>query len=523
MTITDSGKRPVYIKAAVLLIYGAITLIGALNHEMWLDEAQAWVIARDTDIADLFGVLKAEGHPPLWYIILMPFAKLGFPVGLGSVISWVFMTLSAAVLLYAVKGELFLKIAILCSSGFLYLNSVMLRSYCIVPLLLFLIAAVYEKRRERPVVYGLLLALLADTHVFISGIVGMLGLYMLWEFFSDFKKNTLKQNIRRAAGLAIAAAGVLLLVLPLLGSLGTNEAVTAYIPSPVSLLRTVIFSLSGVAENCVAYSDLPYPVQMAFSLIIQFGVVLTLIFLRHWRKALALEIGFIAVYIVTCEIVWITLPNRTAIYLLSFFFVLCIASGEKPVFKNGKIKRYMLSSGRMTRLLTFVFKCDENAEKTISVILAAVFAATVPVGAAFFRKDMEGEFCAARKTAAYIEENLEEDAVFVTFWRGLPELSVYLPDTRIYSVPYGEFTSYMRLTVPKEKIIPGEVFEDLSDCPHIYMIYISDKEVTEENLLFSCGEGIAYGSNKCYFAVCKFNEEEIYKYAERYIGQATWL
>lgn len=511
-----------FIKTAVLLIYGTITLIGALNHEMWLDEAQAWVIARDTELSDLFAVLKAEGHPPLWYIILMPFAKLGFPVEYGSLISWFFMALSAAVLLYVVRADLFLKISILCSSGFLYLNSIMLRSYCLIPILLFLIAAVYPKRKERPVVLGILLALLANTHVFIAGIVGMTGLYMLWEFFSDIKNNTLGQNARRGLGLLTAGAGVLLLVLPLIGSVSENEAVISDIPSVTSILRTAVFSLSRVAEVCLDYSELPFPVPLILSLLIQFGVVFIFILLRHWRKALALEIGFIAVYILTCEIVWIPLPNRTAIYLLSFFFTLCFTLSEKTVYNNGRVKRWLLSSQSMKKFIAFVVKCDENAQKTISIILTVIFAVTVPVGVSFLYKDLGSEFCAAGGTARLIKENLEEDAVFVTFWRGLPELSVYLPDNLIYSVPYGEFTSYMKLTAPAEKIDAEKICGELSEYSHVYILYLTDDAFPEDSFIFSYSGGIAYGSNKRYFAVCKYNEQEIYHYADIYTGQASW-
>jgi hypothetical protein len=38
---------------------------------MWLDELQAWLIARDSSsVIDLFKNLKYEGHPGLWHICL---------------------------------------------------------------------------------------------------------------------------------------------------------------------------------------------------------------------------------------------------------------------------------------------------------------------------------------------------------------------------------------------------------------------------------------------------------------------
>ncbi|MCM1168236.1 MAG: hypothetical protein NC401_19800, partial [Ruminococcus sp.] len=151
----------------IFAAYSLLTLLGALNHEVWMDEAQAWVILRDAPLNELPRILKVEGHPPLWYLILYPFVKLGFPADYVSLISWFFMAAGALVLLFKVELPLPLKAVILASGGFLYFNSVMLRVYCLIPPLMFLILWIYPKRRERPVLYGLLIALLANTHIFI--------------------------------------------------------------------------------------------------------------------------------------------------------------------------------------------------------------------------------------------------------------------------------------------------------------------------------------------------------------------
>lgn len=60
----------------ITLIYSIATLTVILFHESWRDEAQSWLIARDLGIIDIFKQMKYEGHPALWYLILVPFAKL---------------------------------------------------------------------------------------------------------------------------------------------------------------------------------------------------------------------------------------------------------------------------------------------------------------------------------------------------------------------------------------------------------------------------------------------------------------
>jgi len=46
-------------------------LIAILRHGMWLDELQAWTIARDNvSLLSLLTAIKYDGHPALWYILL---------------------------------------------------------------------------------------------------------------------------------------------------------------------------------------------------------------------------------------------------------------------------------------------------------------------------------------------------------------------------------------------------------------------------------------------------------------------
>ena len=67
------------IELIVLLSFVVLTYYVGSHHEHWADEAQAWLLARDLNPLELFRQMKYEGHPFLWNLILMPFAKLGFP------------------------------------------------------------------------------------------------------------------------------------------------------------------------------------------------------------------------------------------------------------------------------------------------------------------------------------------------------------------------------------------------------------------------------------------------------------
>lgn len=68
------------IECIIMLVYIVGISVISYFHEPWFDEAQAWQIARSASIKDiLFKIPHWEGHPQLWHLLLVPFAKLGAP------------------------------------------------------------------------------------------------------------------------------------------------------------------------------------------------------------------------------------------------------------------------------------------------------------------------------------------------------------------------------------------------------------------------------------------------------------
>ena len=64
-----------FISLIITFVYAVITLITALHHEVWADEAQVWQLCSNLSFLDLFKHLQNEGHPSLFYLMVMPFAK----------------------------------------------------------------------------------------------------------------------------------------------------------------------------------------------------------------------------------------------------------------------------------------------------------------------------------------------------------------------------------------------------------------------------------------------------------------
>ncbi len=150
----------------------------ALHHEPWFDEAQGWLLARDSGFFDMIThSLRYEGSPGLWHIMLWPIAHLGLPywcmqglAGMAAVIAiWLLVRYS--------PFPLWARILLPFSFYLGYQYAVVARSYTLLPPILFAIAIFYPKRDEKPGAYFILLALLANVSA--HGLLMAMGLAAL--------------------------------------------------------------------------------------------------------------------------------------------------------------------------------------------------------------------------------------------------------------------------------------------------------------------------------------------------------
>jgi len=183
---------PLNIFWAVFAVYAIAVLYGVTVHEPWRDEAQAWLLTRDLDIFSLFKTLPSEGHPPLWYLLIMPLAKLGLPYLSQNVLAAVVMIAAVYVILFKWQLPLILKLAIPFSYFFLYEYAILARSYCLIVLFTALIVWLYSKRFEKPILFALCTVGLFNTHMLAFGFATALTVL----FYLDARKqDKLKQVI----------------------------------------------------------------------------------------------------------------------------------------------------------------------------------------------------------------------------------------------------------------------------------------------------------------------------------------
>ncbi|HEX8171228.1 MAG TPA: hypothetical protein VF824_11865 [Thermoanaerobaculia bacterium] len=147
----------------VFALYAAITLWVTLHHEPWRDEADSWLLLRDGGLGTAIARAGYSGSPALFYVVVAPLVKLGAPYLaqnlLNLLIAW------AAVLLFLICAPFSrtIKALFVFSYYAAFEYAVVARPYALAMLLLFAIAAVWPRRRERPLPLAIFVALLAHT------------------------------------------------------------------------------------------------------------------------------------------------------------------------------------------------------------------------------------------------------------------------------------------------------------------------------------------------------------------------
>ena len=219
------------LRYAIGLTSGFLILSGltAFNHEMWRDEMQAWLLARDSaSVFELFAHLKYEGHPGLWHLCLMPLSR----ITASPIIMQVFHLLIACVTVY-----LFARYApfnwlqkFLFSFGYfaLYEYAIVARNYALGMLLIVLFCVLFRERYKRPLWIGGVLFLLAHTsvHALIVSIGIGFALFCEYLLMRTARLQTAPtDNTRVWLSFALIGIGILTSVLQLKPPVDTGFAV----------------------------------------------------------------------------------------------------------------------------------------------------------------------------------------------------------------------------------------------------------------------------------------------------------
>lgn len=183
-------------------------------HEPWRDEANVWLMAKELSPVQLFREIKYQGHPCLWYLLVMPIAKIGLPFRTIGGLSLLVMAVSAGIFVKKAPFHAVTKAACLFSPIFTYFYSAIARNYCLIALILMILAWQFPERNKHSVRYGLLLGLLVQTDTIAIAPAGMISAMWLFEnVWHCYKEKSVLLLKKMLSGIWIPVVSVCLLFL----------------------------------------------------------------------------------------------------------------------------------------------------------------------------------------------------------------------------------------------------------------------------------------------------------------------
>lgn len=255
----ERARRAHLFEWIVLSVYTILLALITLHHEMWRDELQAWLIARDShSLSQLLHVLHYEGHPLLWYLLLWIPAHLSPNPASMQVINGIVAVALAWAVLSARDLPRSIRVLIIFSFFVLYQFGVEARSYELGFFLLVAAARCLMGERQHRKLAILLLALSINTHAFAAPVAVALA---AWAFYFS------KLTTWRDAG-KLLRIREFLIALVSLGSASILALITAWpakdIAGPDSALPTVIGNLqiSTASVWLTWVPRLPRPAQI---------------------------------------------------------------------------------------------------------------------------------------------------------------------------------------------------------------------------------------------------------------------
>lgn len=433
--LQDSHNARTLALSLAFVLYIAIIAIVMCFHEPWFDEAQSWLIARDSSLTDIISVRPHyEGHPPFWNLLLAIAAKNSIPYEFGiKGIQLVCASLLGAWLIFKspFKSASSLATFLIPFTYFAcFQYGVTSRPYALLCLSL-LVAAHYWNSADSKTssAWKLAISLMFMCLLSVYGIAFAAGFTIawIWRVFSKNISKTLNfSSILHAIKATIASNWARLISWGLIAIFGAANLALAWPAKNAFATRATIDGNSTIAK-CFAfifvmpsesmftsfYGDismrrmpfdfLPITICTIFSLVIwAFAIKIA-----KRRKLLAvLVIPYLVLTIVAVRYFTLHHAGLIFVFLLSILWI----SHIKEPLSNKDIPAIFV------KVAPTKFRFIKNKAFKINLLISIILAPSLIWNAFACVNDILFDYSPSRAVAQYISSNHLQNKRFVASW-----------------------------------------------------------------------------------------------------------
>jgi hypothetical protein len=187
-----------------LSLYAALVAFAIPYHEPWVDEAQAWQLARSLSLASLFKTyIRYEGAPGLWHFLLWVMIRIHVSYAGLHWICGAIATAAVGLLLFRSPFPRYLKLSLPFTYFLFFQYAIVARNYVLAPFLFFLAAITWKKS---PIRLALALGLLANVSLHAAVISGGLAAVYVIEQFRNRENKSLNRRRKLSIGVLLLLA-----------------------------------------------------------------------------------------------------------------------------------------------------------------------------------------------------------------------------------------------------------------------------------------------------------------------------
>ncbi|MGB3405705.1 MAG: hypothetical protein WBA77_23700 [Microcoleaceae cyanobacterium] len=478
------SKNPSLIENSIIIAFLLFGFVGVLHHEMWRDEFQAWLLARDSNtLIELFYNMQYEGHPGLWHLCLYGLTQITH----NPLIMQIFhLFISIMIVCLIVKFSPFPPLhKFLLSFGYyiFYEYTIISRNYNLGVLFVVLFCISYSRNKVKPILLSILLALMANTNAFALILSFAFSLTLVDYFYRQVQVNQLKQQ-KLFASIAILLLGwgisILQIIRPLISEekiIRPLEVTTQQVQSNFSILREIKQLITTFINIWRSYVPIPLELNN------KFWNTNILIHNQSFPSIVGVSLGaVIAAFASLCLLLFVIKLLHQKRLILTIYI---LGTGSIISFNYLIFKGEMRHRGHLFILLIaciwLLYKefaqmqkhtLIQKNKKLISQFLTVILSIHLLAGLHAYSIDLFYTFSIGRETAQYIKDNnLDNFLIISQRDRQGAVLSGYL-DRQIYYPDRGEFGSFWKTEVKMKDIaIVEDVIRDNPDQTLLVLTY----------------------------------------------------
>lgn len=421
---------------AITLAYLFLSLIGIIYHEVWLDEAHSFLIARDSQyFLDLIHNIRLEGHPIVWYLILWLLKELFATVFSMQLLHILIGTINIFLLLYYSPFNKIKKVLFAFSYYFFYEYNIISRNYAICLLCTTIFCILLSRENRNYILIAIVIAIMSNTHflgLLLSFSFSAITLLVL--FYDEKYRNNKFVWVSACTILLIAFIFCILQVIPV------EETMFSRVERPglLSVRRWSAFSvlLKGLYQFPQLGEKFWNTNVFTENKII--GAILSIVILVYIikvfaKKPLSLFVIISSYLSIALFLYSLLMHNYTVRHwgfiFLGFYAAVWMMEGMDQDFYYGKISNVIKNRNKVSDI-------------QYSFLIYSVLFTQLLSSCYLYYKDINYPFSNSRNVASYIiDKGYDKDLVIVSNFTSGPAISAYL-GKKLYYPEYHSMGSF---------------------------------------------------------------------------------